>query len=269
MGNPEKENAPLTQEQMTALIKGGEIGEKLVKDHPEIADLYRSGNSLALIAEEVIPGEVAISLGVAILGVRRALQALIPEEEFAAIGKQHQSQHGIELGYRLKVEMRGIFGLTPEQRSAIGKAASAASAVKRDKEEHRAVARRVGHASKINGTGIFGLTEEQKREAKIKGGKTVREQGKGIFGLTDEIRKEISRKALEARGFTPFSDEEINRLLELANDPAYQYPVSHRYAGKPHNQKISARMHEEFGIERTAQSLGMKARYLMQKKSPT
>ena len=101
------------------------------------------------------------------------------------LGSKYGKINGPVMGKRMKEEKKGIFAMTDDEKSELGK--------------------RNGQKNKENKTGICGLTPEQKKEIAIMGGRVggkivgamCKELGIGIFGLTPEERSEIGRKSGE------------------------------------------------------------------------
>ena len=84
----------LTNEQFTAIRRSIDLGRTLREDIPEIAELYRKGNYLSTIAEELdIRSRYGVTDNVAMFGVHHAISGhdgsfnldsyvrLIPDEE--------------------------------------------------------------------------------------------------------------------------------------------------------------------------------------------
>ena len=108
----------------------------------------------------------------------------IPKEKASEIGKklyeegkglfsltqEEKSELGRKLGTRMYEEKRGIFSLTYEEKYEIGR------------------------KNYENGVGIFNRTDEEILKDTRKGGKKLYEESKGIFSITPEERKEINKK---------------------------------------------------------------------------
>ena len=117
----------LSPDQYSAIIGSIELGKTLTKDHPEIAELYRQGNSLSTIMEELdIQSNYGVSESVAWSGVHRAIaghdgsykpspyEGLIPnQKEREILAKEHMQ----EWGRKAYEEGLGIHGRTAEQMS--------------------------------------------------------------------------------------------------------------------------------------------------------
>ena len=193
-----------------AIKKSIELGEILIKDHPEIADFYRAGIYLSQIVKK-INGKIEYgysdiilskAVGMSISGHRggfgvEAYEGLIPdEEEREKLRKEHMVKNGRERGKELFKEGRGIHGLTSE--------------------EHIEFCR-------IGGT--------------ISGNKLF-EEGRGIHAQSEEERKEYNLQAILAKGMTPWGEDEKKYAYELSLKEEYQYPLSSSHQGKPLIEKI-------------------------------
>lgn len=118
------------------------------------------------------------------------------------------------------------------------------------------------------------LAKEHLQENGSKNGTATFQAKTGIHAQTLEGRLEAARKAypcglgrcsetvlaygrlqgLLAMGKFPYSDEEKEALLQLAQDPAYQYH-SGWWKGKPAYELISIELSQRFGVRRTASAL--------------
>ena len=96
----------LSPDQYSAIRRTIELGRTLTKERPEIAELYRKGNSLPTIMEELdIQSNYNVGENVAFNGVYRAItghgggfglnsyEGLIPNpEEREILGKEHMQE---------------------------------------------------------------------------------------------------------------------------------------------------------------------------------
>ena len=122
----------LTNEQCAAISRSIKLGEALIKDHSEIADLYRGGMFAPIIAEELnIQLEYGVTEKIAMKGVNRAIAGhngsfnldsyvgLIPKEERERLGREHKQENrrenGRENGRKAYKNKLGIHGRTTEQ----------------------------------------------------------------------------------------------------------------------------------------------------------
>ena len=63
-----------TSEQLGAITRGIKLGRTLTKEHPEIAELYREGNTLSTIMEELdIQSNYNVGENVAMTGIGCAI----------------------------------------------------------------------------------------------------------------------------------------------------------------------------------------------------
>ena len=102
----------LTNEQIAVIKRGIKLGEALIKDHSEIANLRREGNYLHTIAEKLdIQLEYGVTDNLAMFGVRHAISGhngsfnldsyvgLIPDkEERKRLEREHKQDSGREVG---------------------------------------------------------------------------------------------------------------------------------------------------------------------------
>jgi hypothetical protein len=99
------------------------------------------------------------------------------------LGSKYGKINGSIVGKRMKEEKKGIFAMTNDEKSELGK--------------------RNGQKNKENKKGICGLTPEQRKEIAIMGGKVggkivgtmCKELGIGIFSLLPEERSENGKKS--------------------------------------------------------------------------
>ena len=118
----------LTNEQCAAISRSIKLGEALIKDHSEIADLYRGGMFAPIIAEELnIQLEYGVTEKIAMEGVKRAIAGhngsfnldsyvgLIPKEERERLGREHMQENGRKGGRETYEKKLGIHGRTTEQ----------------------------------------------------------------------------------------------------------------------------------------------------------
>jgi hypothetical protein len=64
--------------------------------------------------------------------------------------------------------------------------------------------------------------KEHNRISGLKVAQELMEQKKGIFSFTDKQKKDAIRKSVFACGNIPYSQEELDFIEQLANDPQYQ-----------------------------------------------
>ena len=197
------------------------------------------------------------------------IYALTPEQRTAHGKKLHKDKIGIhgytheervEIGKKTHTDGKGVHALTNEQHSANGTKAKnmgvgihaltheqrAETARKTiadgkgfgamSKEQREAIGRKT-HADK---KGVHGLTSAQHSA----NGKKAKEMGVGLHALTTEERKAAARLALEARGQTPWSEEEASYCAKLIKSPDYRH--MHGPVLYIQNQRIADELNEQF-----------------------
>ncbi|MCL4366293.1 hypothetical protein M1437_03640 [Patescibacteria group bacterium] len=173
-----------SKSQLAAVRFSFAIGERLAKQHPEIADIYRTAGAQTRfleIAEEFIPEVVQKSPDVAMSAVGKALRILVPEEEREQITASLR-------GERLMIRLGG-----------------------RNSNTH---------------------LEHQRKAARAK-------KAKGIIPDPANL--------IEANGFIAWSSAERARLLELSQDPDFQYRKGgKRKVGKLDSSKAAPVLNHEF-----------------------
>ena len=125
----------LTNEQFAVISRSIKLGEALIKDHPEIANLRREGNYIHTIAEKVdIQTEYGVGENVAIAGVHYAISGhdgsfnldsyvglIHDKEERERLSREHRQENGREIGREAYENKLGIHGRTAEQISEDGR----------------------------------------------------------------------------------------------------------------------------------------------------
>ena len=130
MTNLESNNSDgrnLSQRQCAAIKRSIDFGRILVEEHPEIADLYKRGNTQEKIAEMLdLKSKYGHSNSVTRVGVIKALsgyeggfglseyEGLIPDSEERS---QLALEHMVEFGFKTLREKTGVFGRTSEKRT--------------------------------------------------------------------------------------------------------------------------------------------------------
>jgi len=241
----------ISHKQIMAVKRSIKLGRTLQKNHPEIADLYRKGDSMMKIVEDLrITTDYNVTEAVARGATQRAIwggngeygtnqyNGLIPEEERENLAREHQINSGNEI-LRRGV---GIHGLTPEQRTEVAKMGGKVS----------------GSKSYTEGTKIFGMTEEEKslrtKKAYERGlgaltaeqrhrfaknaGRKAYECRAGVHGGTPEQKRENARKVVLARGQIPWSNEEIEEAYNLSQQEEYMWD-SGSGRGNPNYEKVA------------------------------
>jgi hypothetical protein len=155
----------LTNEQFAVISRSIKLGEALIKDHPEIANLRREGNYIHTIAEKVdIQTEYGVGENVAIAGVHYAISGhdgsfnldsyvglIHDKEERERLSREHRQENGREIGREAYENKLGIHGRTAEQMSEDGRKAyeKKAGAHGRTAEQHSEDGREGGLKSAI------------------------------------------------------------------------------------------------------------------------
>ena len=200
----------LTNEQCAAISRSIKLGEALIKDHSEIADLYRGGMFASTIAEKLdIQLEYGVTEKIAMEGVNRAIAGhngsfdldsyvgLIPKEERERLGREHMQEGGREGG-------------------------------------------RETYEKKL---GIHGRTTEQNREGGRKGGRETYEKKLGIHGRTAEQISEDGRKGAIAKGQTPWV---TGRIPEIEYAHALTFLPEFQRGSLVNNELIALELNIEY-----------------------
>lgn len=103
-------------------------------------------------------------------------------------------KNGQKTGRKMYEEKRGLFALTPEERSEIGRKTfeKGIGCFSVPPEERTKISSKVGKRNCELGIGVSGRSKEKMTEDGKKGGAKTKELGVGIFALTKEERKIIS-----------------------------------------------------------------------------
>lgn len=179
----------LYKEQIGAITRSIVLGRILQRDHPEIAELYREINLHKIVEELDIKSIYRVTEKVAWSAVQKAIA-----------------------GYNGSLEHKDYEGLI-------------------NQEERERLAEKHRHDSAIcsyhKRKGAHGRTSKQIRIDGCKGGKISGpksyEEKKGIFGRTSKKIIEDRLKNIIARGFIPWTDEEVKYAFSLENNPDYQH----------------------------------------------
>jgi len=113
-------------------------------------------------------------------------------------------KNGQKTGKKMYEEKRGLFALTPEERSEIGRKTfeKAIGCFSVPPEERTKLSSKVGKRNCELGIGVAGRSKEKMTEDGKKGGTKTKELGVGIFALTKEERKIISSNGGKIGGKT-------------------------------------------------------------------
>lgn len=167
-----------SERQIVAIKVCWAVAEKLQRDLPGIAEMYRSGMSRTRIEDSLRIGAVyglspelaQTAITVAIAGHKEGygfdqLTGLIDDpDELRRIGEEHNSISGVDQGMKTLRE----------------------------------------------GTGLFSLTTEERQEH----GRKVYREGKGLAALLPEQRVSIGKKSAMSRGQTPWVEASVDRISE-------------------------------------------------------
>tara|TARA_Y100000310_G_C20685077_1_gene818461 strand:- start:3009 stop:3737 length:729 start_codon:yes stop_codon:yes gene_type:complete len=190
----------LTVEQLGAIRKSIELGRTLKKDHSEIAELYRHGNPLSTIIEELdIQSRYGVGDNVAIRGIHYAIsghngsfrlseyEGLIPnEKERERLAKKHNQESGFISGRKAYKEGKGIYGRTLEQ---------------------------MGEDSRKGGIKGYGSSLARRTPEQI-----IEDSRKGGF----KGGRKGGLKSAIAKGQTHWDDEETKYAYQLSQQSEYQ-----------------------------------------------
>ena len=260
----------LLPEQIAAIRWAVIAGKQLQKDHPEIADLYRSGRTHPEIVEElqvqirysISSIQVAIRavcfalIGFKIPGLDRCdpFPGLLGGDESEELCRQHRSNSSIGMrdagvglfgidvatqrknkskgGRTTKSKAKGIFALTAEQRSA--------------------------NAIKVydSGKGIAALSPEEKSEA----GKKAFQAKKGIHSLDSDGKRAACLKSLETQGIKTWSDEEDAFLRIVLTSK--EYTLLEKSCRKRDYERINREYHERFPDQEQRTHVAIRSRLI-------
>ncbi len=201
--------ADLSDTQKAAIIYSIELAKKIQVQFPKIADEYRTGFSLSVIcntysidqlfgvkpktAQEAIRIALGGYTGSFLMSDIEPFKGMIPVEEFKEIGKAHNIENSRAIGIQYRDEGRGIFKLTKEERSAIGK-----------KSAQKQMDLKIG---------IHAQTLEQKR---VLGQKAIEAQGGTIY--SDEEISFIQKLANDPLYKNHRSEVKVSALAEKVNE---------------------------------------------------
>ena len=186
-----------TDEQLVAMKNAIQLGRTLQKDHPEIAELYRQGNSIAQIGNFLrVELEYQVNYSVAWSGIQRAISGhqgglkvraymgLIEEDERRTLAKEHNR----ESSKRLCEDKKGVFSRTPDQ-------------VRKDSQ-------RAGKISYWGEKGLRNMAKEKRKKVSQKAGRKIYEEKLGIHGLSPEETRANAEKGALARGCSLWTEKE-------------------------------------------------------------
>jgi general stress protein YciG len=285
----------LTQEQRGAIRRAESLGAQLQEDlGEEIVCLYQGGVSQPAIAEELeICTKYGVTKDVAKSAIHLALcgtmnytgmpedveqyAGLLEGDELDLLAKQHNQESGKRL-YEMK---KGIYAMTPEERSEasrkggtiggnaiyemkkgvhamsheeLSEAGSLGGKTVRDRkmgifaqssEEIRKAAVLGGKASYEMKKGIHAMSHEELIDACSLAGKTAYEMKKGVHAMSHEELSAAGRKGAVTQGYAPWSGPELEQLANMMVSPEYSYDGgSHK--GRPNLNRISQSLNQIF-----------------------
>jgi len=197
-GEPSLENSDiktgLSVEQKKAFIISVKIGRQIQLDIPEIAIDYVNGLSLNELATKYdIQNRYGITTPkVAAAAVYYALTGFQDKS-----GKDSSNNYP---GLITDADARKIIGAQHQKR------------------QHKILGQRLRDEKK----GMFGIPPEQRLEIAKKSGRITYEKRVGVHAKSFEEKSRWAKRAVAARGFRPFSDEEKTLINELIVQPENQ-----------------------------------------------
>ena len=214
----------MSSEQIGAIRHSVRIGSLLVNDHPEIAELYGDGMSYPGIAESLdVKGNYGASDEVARSSIYHAItghaggfstepyDGLIQDlDKLTRLKHEHNAENG----------RRSAESINPE------------TGLRYVVENGRRLA--------AEGKGVHGYNPETGERYAVEGGIKLAAEGKGVHGLTPEQRLENGRKALLARGLTPWEKEETEYAHLLSLEPEY------KRGSQVNNKEIAQVLNEDY-----------------------
>lgn len=187
------------------------LGHQLKEQHPEIADLYRRGKSLTELEQYL---QLVTRFGIKPKTAQAALRYAICGYD----GTLDVARHDAYLGLIPD----------PNERREIAKA------------HNRDSSRIQGLKNKENKVGFFSITTEERREIGRKSGLKQYREGIGIHAQTPEDHRRQGVWLATSQGHVPFSDEELQCLMDLATNPRFQRET------QIHAQNISRELNRRF-----------------------
>ena len=179
-----------TPAQIAAMQIVDRLSKVILRDHPEVADEYRSGLSQKKIA---LKHSLHVDHGIKIarMAIGKAIQKLLDEEERTKLKRERE----VDAGRHAVENSLGAHGLSPERKREIGE--------------------RLGKFVVEQVIGAHAMTTEQKREIGIRN----YEQGKGFHAFTMEQRRVIGRQCHEdGVGVHAMSSTELSDAGKKAHD---------------------------------------------------
>lgn len=236
--NPGEEKIPpgtlfsITPQQSSAIELGIVLGEKLQGLFPEIADDYRRGNSASQIVkkhnlEKILGCNYKVALSSVfhaisgydglfhILDIKPYEGLIKDQDEVKELAKKHNSESCRLVGKDMLENKKGIFSMTKKERYK----ASCQGAVGRgmkpySKEEFAFIKKLAKDSSYLKGKLLNVKKIANEVNEKFHNGVAVR--------LSKSITKLLFRKKIRKAIQFVYSEEELNFIKELVNNPKYQ-----------------------------------------------
>tara|TARA_Y100000310_G_scaffold323165_1_gene383170 strand:- start:7279 stop:8166 length:888 start_codon:yes stop_codon:yes gene_type:complete len=268
MGNLESivQDQDLSSKQVAAIKLGIELGRTLQEEHPEIAEMYRGGKSQLQIARELgISETYGVSERIASAAIHKTLNGhngnfrypeypgLITDElELEKLAQEHIRENGKVRGDNNRIEQKGIFAQTIEERRELGRTSGLKNYANktgyhgRTKEQRIKDARKGGRTAVRLGVGVCAISTEEKR----RNGLRLYRERIGIHGLSREEKARAARKSVISRGQTPFVERQFYEThcnyseLEVAYMMGQSLP--YRRGSTKNLKKISAELNNIF-----------------------
>lgn len=225
----------LIPKQVAAIKKAREIAGQYSYLGEDIAKRYRQGHQQNEIASEYMDIFPTVSLRIARTAVAFIIRELIPARERKRLAKRHRKTAFSELGRKYYEEGKACFSLTEEERYRINI--------------------RIGKALYEQRKGIFAMSQEERQRVAKKVGRRAYEEGFGLFAMSQEEKKEVAKKASVAAGCVLWSEEELNYLLELSQQPEYTHSRP-QYFGRPNLAKIAEELNRGYHDSQEVRTTG-------------
>jgi general stress protein YciG len=194
---------------------------KVVENPHFVNRAYQTSSMFYVSREQAFQnGKKSWELGVGIHSLKK--------DELCKLGKQVGNKYGKIIGKQNKELGRGIFAMTPEDKSELGRRngkknyENGVGIAAMPKEDKISSSIKGGNRCKEFGLGLFSISPEEKREIGRKSGKKCKELGLGIFSLTKDEKVEIGRKCglkhkENKTGVCGISPEEHSKRMSQTN----------------------------------------------------
>lgn len=205
----------LNPQQYAAILRSIRLGRTLQIDHPNIAELYRQGDSQdGLVRKLNLEDNYGVTRFVAMTAIHYALKG--HDKEF--VGSDLSNYDGL---------------MTAEEMEDLAKKHNSASARELHKQKK----------------GMFGRDKQKHSQDSIHAGNITLEKRVGIHAQSNEEKKKAGLKGLKTQGNLPYSDEEIEYAYALTLNEEYQHsPESAfgRIIGKPNMSLIASELNQKY-----------------------